>query len=488
MAVYADSIQAKVNGTAQAVPLRDSDAQEKIGSLSEENAQIEKILEVTKNENFEEINQDEILQGYYFNSSYTENSGYRTKKYSNIVGGKTYYVSTKTQEESGTGLIHWFNSEGDHISYENKGIGVWEDVEVIAPMNAVSCAITGKATSDYDASRKISLKISITEFSDSNRLLKIEKMKSFKKLSINIDENKNLIIASKYDNDYDLWISITKNGASLLPQIGKIYKKENSNIDIGSDFTSVPIPFYAPSSDWVSPYGSLYAKENPDTDVADDFYWCGGWHGTDGGNGGYPTAKNIKFDVFVDRVKVSDEGTYYGDEIKVVVINGINAINTVKTDGTGRQVITETITYLFKPNCEINVDGKIEVNEKVSIDHYYGIQCEFLNVWNGGQLNVNDIVNKGWYENANSLVYGSTKSQSIINNFFVRSMNKKDYIECYIVPNYGLADRHYLSDEDATAYTAAYNKSYFILIKKQQLNTGDVLCWRGGYHFYSLDV
>ena len=36
MAVYADSIQAKVNGTAQAVPLRDSDAQEKIGSLSEE--------------------------------------------------------------------------------------------------------------------------------------------------------------------------------------------------------------------------------------------------------------------------------------------------------------------------------------------------------------------------------------------------------------------------------------------------------------------
>ena len=34
--VYADSIQAKVNGTAQAVPLRDSDAQEKIGSLSED--------------------------------------------------------------------------------------------------------------------------------------------------------------------------------------------------------------------------------------------------------------------------------------------------------------------------------------------------------------------------------------------------------------------------------------------------------------------
>ena len=43
--VYADSIQAKVNGTAQAVPLRDSDAQEKIGSLSEENAELKGDLD-----------------------------------------------------------------------------------------------------------------------------------------------------------------------------------------------------------------------------------------------------------------------------------------------------------------------------------------------------------------------------------------------------------------------------------------------------------
>ena len=44
MAVYADSIQAKVNGTAQAVPLRDSDAQEKIDSLSEEVDNLDKII------------------------------------------------------------------------------------------------------------------------------------------------------------------------------------------------------------------------------------------------------------------------------------------------------------------------------------------------------------------------------------------------------------------------------------------------------------
>ena len=73
MAVYADSIQAKVNGTAQAVPLRDSDAQEKIGSLSEENIKHNNILSQVSttytninNSGYEIgfINPDGSLQGY----------------------------------------------------------------------------------------------------------------------------------------------------------------------------------------------------------------------------------------------------------------------------------------------------------------------------------------------------------------------------------------------------------------------------------------
>lgn len=103
----------------------------------------------------------------------------------------------------------------------------------------------------------------------------------------------------------------------------------------------------------------------------------------------------------------------------------------------------------------------------------------------GGQLNVNDITNKGWFTNANASINGSTKKESIINNFFVRTTDKKDCIECYITPNYGLADRAYLSDDNSTAFTAPYNKSYFRLLNKKQLSKDDVLCWRGGYRFYS---
>ena len=55
--IYADSIQAKVNGIAQAVPLRDSDAQEKIGSLSEE------------------INTSLSYQGISFVSGYVSSTG-----------------------------------------------------------------------------------------------------------------------------------------------------------------------------------------------------------------------------------------------------------------------------------------------------------------------------------------------------------------------------------------------------------------------------
>lgn len=451
------------------------------GSLKEE---FVNVLDLETGGKTETLVPTETLTGYYYNSSYSENSGYITKKY-DIVGNNTYYVSTKTNEATGTGLIHWFDNSNNQISYVNKGIGVWEDIEVVAPVNAVSCAITGKITDDYDASRKISLKTVQESVVDSKRLRNIETIKAFKRMAVSIDENKNLIIASKYSNDYDLWISMTKNGASMIPQIGKIYKKENQKIEIGTDFNNIPDAFYSPSSDWISPYGSLYAKENPDTDITDKFYWCGGWHGTNGGNGGSATAKNIEYRVLIDNAERIDSGIYYGDEIKVVIINGINAINTVKKDGSGRNVITETITYKFKPNCEIEIDGKIQINENVSLDHYYGIQCEFLNVWNGGQLNVNDITNKGWFTNANASINGSTKKESIINNFFVRTTDKKDCIECYITPNYGLADRAYLLDDVSTAFTNAYNKSYFRLLNKKQLSKDDVLCWRGGYHFYS---
>mgnify|MGYP007053939735 CR=1 FL=1 len=110
------------------------------------------VLDLETGEKTETLVPTETLTGYYYNSSYSENSGYITKKY-DIVGNNTYYVSTKTNESTGTGLIHWFDNSNNQISYVNKGIGVWEDIEVVAPVNAVSCAITGKITDDYDAER-----------------------------------------------------------------------------------------------------------------------------------------------------------------------------------------------------------------------------------------------------------------------------------------------------------------------------------------------
>ena len=167
------------------------------------------VLDLETGEKTETLVPTEILTGYYYNSSYSENSGYITKKY-DIVGNNTYYVSTKTNESTGTGLIHWFDNRNNQISYVNKGIGVWEDIKVVAPVNAVSCAITGKITDDYDASRKISLKTVQERVAYSKRLRNIETTKAFKRMAVSIDENKNLIIASKYSIDYDLWISMTK--------------------------------------------------------------------------------------------------------------------------------------------------------------------------------------------------------------------------------------------------------------------------------------
>ena len=168
-----------------------------VASLKKETSSLKEdfvnALDLETGEKTETLVPTETLTGYYYNSSYSENSGYITKKY-DIVGNNTYYVSTKTNESTGTGLIHWFDNSNNQISYVNKGIGVWEDIKVVAPVNAVSCAITGKITDDYDASRKISLKIVQGRVVDSKRLRNIETIKAFKRMAVSIDENK------KFDN------------------------------------------------------------------------------------------------------------------------------------------------------------------------------------------------------------------------------------------------------------------------------------------------
>lgn len=71
--VYADSIQAKVNGTAQAVPLRDSDAQEKIGSLSEDIVNISEYAQSnTFYNDYTDNNVTEAYRGEYGYYRYTD--------------------------------------------------------------------------------------------------------------------------------------------------------------------------------------------------------------------------------------------------------------------------------------------------------------------------------------------------------------------------------------------------------------------------------
>lgn len=458
---------------------------EETATIKADLTELDTILDLQDVGGVEVLTPYETVQGYYLGATYKSNSGYRTKKYNGIVGGATYYASTYTNEATGTGLIHWFDADGTHISYDNKGIGSWVDVEVVAPINAVSCAISGRVKSDYDATTTIQLKNITTAGKTSKRLDNIDDIKSFKKLAFNIAENGDLIVASKYNSENDFLVTISKKGASSLPQIYKMYKIPNTSAEISNDFSNLPTAFCSPTSDWLSPYGNLYVKNNRDTDITTQFYWCGGWHGTSG-NSGYATAKNIKYEVFADGIEVNELGTFYADEVKVIIVNGIMAINTVKTDGTGRTPLTETTIITFKPNSYIEIDTQIEVNEDVQIGHYYGLQCEFLSVWNGGQLNVDDIVNKGWFDNASTSTQGSTKSESICNNFIVRNSNKTDFVECYVTPNFGLSNRRLISDTDKTVWTANYNKSYFNLIGSNDLMEGDVLTFRGGYHFYSM--
>lgn len=65
--------------------------------------------------------------------------------------------------------------------------------------------------------------------------------------------------------------------------------------------------------------------------------------------------------------------------------------------------------------------------------------------------------------------------------------NNNDLLIGWIDKNYGLGKRKYVNDDKPVVWSADYNKTYMVLIDGNcDLQTDEVLYWRGGYKFISL--
>ena len=420
--------------------------------------------------------------GEYINVTGTNKDGFYTKDGSfssnayyksgtlTVNAGEIIEVTGEIQEKE-FALVLFFNSSDKCIGYEVQGNGTlttYKDYKVIIPEGCTKIVVNRKSA--YPTFKRLTL-------------LDFNIMKNSIDKIFNIFCKKNsdgeLTIAYKYNSKYDLRQKFGKYGASKLPQLGNIYKVPNTAKNVSTDFETIGNIFYTATSDFIGPYNGLYATANGNGDMS-DFYWCGGWHGTTG-NSGVATAENLSYKVYCDNVELTEDVVTGCNTIKIVVINGIKAINTVKSDGSGRNVLKETITYIFENNKWL-IDVKVEFLEKCSLELYYGVQAETKS-HNSKALFVNDTKNKGWFNNADVNISSCVKSSKIINNTLAKS-STNDVLEMWLEPYYGIADRENIEDTEPTAIYESYNKQYFVLIKDKTFNAGSVLCYRCGYKWY----
>lgn len=239
-------------------------------------------------------------------------------------------------------------------------------------------------------------------------------------------------------------------------------------------------PFKTSCTDYFSPY-VVRAKNNIDGDAPDSYDFTGGYHTNTGASAkNAATARNAELTVKVNGVEVEDEFHGKATYIDVVAVNYIQASNTKKLDGTGREVLKETRNLHFDGD-KWNFTIEIEALEDVEIHEYYGAQFDLVGV--GDKIT---FISDDYYK---SYAVGNSRIQSP-NADCKKIVIEGDKIDTEIAVNFklpkdGVNNRGYSSFYES--YGKSYFNSYFSLGNPLNLKPEEKMVVEGYYRFRELE-
>lgn len=122
-------------------------------------------------------------------------------------------------------------------------------------------------------------------------------------------------------------------------------------------------------SDWIGPY-IVGANQNGNGNGQD---FTGGNHNYDGGENSSVTGRTVQYNVWVDGKEPQDGKVISGKKVKIEVVNRIQGFNTKEQDGSGREILQETVTYEVEGG-QVQVHTEIQPLEDITLYRYYGLQ------------------------------------------------------------------------------------------------------------------
>lgn len=218
------------------------------------------------------------------------------------------------------------------------------------------------------------------------------------------------------------------------------------------------VQFMATSEDFFSPV-IVYATANIDGDDTATGHFTGGMHKFNSLN----TARRTSIDFYYDgRKKPYFAG--YCNTIDIIITYQIQASNTIKNDGTGREVLKEIIALHFE-NGVMNVENTFIALESVNIGTIYFLQgcCKANGIGTNGVRYIGSDVNRGIYAISSNSNAGDKNARTIrmLSDTIQMDISVDDY------------DAGRFSHMDYVVYSAdtrafsGYSKCYFNVIRSE---------------------
>lgn len=281
-------------------------------------------------------------------------------------------------------------------------------------------------------------------------------------------------VNAKYSANKDIRYKVGKAGSNSLFNWRGFDYIDNSNQIVSPEVDLTQT--IAVITDWFGPH-KLRAANNADGDMPDSDNFTGGNHAYNGDSSGTPTARTASYAFYVDGRKVSSflGYAYYVD---VYWENRVQATNTKKSDGTGREVLKETFHMHFDGE-KWTLNGMLEPLEDLSSWSYYGIQMSRASAYNGYIFYHDSPDNRTWHSTRSS-------SNSAINACHTITMHDgADYFEMHVGTD-GLGNFALIGNENS--FFSTDNKTYSNLIKSSAgFAANSVYTYDGWYKWYNMD-
>lgn len=301
---------------------------------------------------------------------------------------------------------------------------------------------------------------------------------NYKKQYVIIDNNI-VRIQFLYSNNETMWIELSKCGVNNTFSFSKIYTSPltPNTIELDGDFSKAVLQINY-GTDLLSPL-QVEAVNNVDGDLPPNPKFTGGWHGYNGDQTGTPTARQGNLYIYVDGKNIGSNAKFEGMCEEVFIINEhiIQAWNTRKQDGSGREVVNQTFNMSFKQGmCEIYTD--IRPIETVKLSLYYGFQSSFNNLHSSPTIhyvNGDGLSRKGVNSNSGPKSYFSD-----VDRYVVTGENNDSYM-AWIDRSYGLGTLSYITDDTNISFSSE-SKCYFNIVngKTVVLSSGQRAELHGG--------